>query len=92
MMIEVTSVQPYGGRYLLLTFNDDDYAKVFDTYSLRKLPVFSSLENPKFFNAVLVDEGAVGWNEELQLDPDVLFEESVAVEEIISTFFNPIDQ
>jgi hypothetical protein len=83
----VIEVIPYEGRYLKLRFNDGGDQRVFDTKPLTvKGGVFASLNNLDFFNRVFVHDElkTAAWEGDIDLDPDVLYEKSVPINDFFS--------
>lgn len=88
-MKKVINVTPNSGRYLILSFEGEIELRVYDTILLRE-GIFEKLDDESFFNCVKVDEtlSTVTWEREMDLDPDVLFEESTPINKIFNNFFD----
>ncbi len=75
---EVKSVYPIYDYHLILEFDEGEY-RVADLRPFLKGPVFEPLKDRKFFKLVKVDPeaGTIVWPNEADLDPDVLYAQSV---------------
>ena len=63
---------------LLLKFNTGEKKK-FDAKILFKYPMYAPLKNIGFFKLVKADNMCVYWNDEIDICPDTLYEQSVSV-------------
>lgn len=69
----VKSVEAVNHLSLLVTFNDDTQGKV--TIAKKWLTgVFEELKQPKAFQSVFVEHGAVTWENGLDLDPKSMYD------------------
>ena len=77
MMHEIRSAQPVEPFHLVLEFNPGEY-RIVDIRPFLKGPVFEPLKNERFFKQVKVDRdaGTVVWPGDIDLDPDVLYQNS----------------
>lgn len=77
MLHAVRKVQPAESFHLVLEFNSGEY-RIVDIRPFIKGPVFEPLKNADFFNQVKVDQdsGTIIWPGEIDLDPDVLYQNS----------------
>ncbi len=74
----VTYEHPY---MLMLTFNNGE-ARVFNFENYLQYPVYLKLKDAAFCRKVKPFMGTAVWDEEIDFDPDTLYLESKAVEEI----------
>ena len=78
-MIVAKKVIPYSGRYLNITFSNNEI-KIFDCIKLFELELYKDLNNENLFNSVFVDEcGIICWSDIVDLDPFMVYEESLTV-------------
>jgi len=63
---------------LLITFTNGE-KKIFDVKPYLETGVFKQLKNPVFFITARAEYGTVVWNDELDIDPDTLFLESITI-------------
>lgn len=74
----VKKVEANDNYELLLTFNNGEVKK-FNARELLKYPMYEPLKNIGFFKLVKVDNMCVYWNDEIDICPDTLYEQSVPV-------------
>lgn len=72
----VTEVIPNDNYELILTFNNGEKRK-FDVKTLFKYPMYEPLKNIGFFKLVKVDNMCVYWNDDIDICPDALYQQSV---------------
>jgi len=72
------SVKPLNDHELLITFQNNE-VKIFDVKPLLKYPLYKDLNNSSFFKTVKADGSCVYWNDDVDLCPDMVYEESRAV-------------
>lgn len=72
----VKEVVPTDNFELLLTFNTGEKKK-FDAKKLFEYPMYAPLKNIGFFKLVKADNMCVYWNDEIDICPDTLYEQSV---------------
>ena len=72
----VKKVEPTDNYELLLTFNNGEKKK-FDAKTLFQYPIYAPLKNIGFFKLVKADNMCVYWNDEIDICPDALYEQSV---------------
>lgn len=77
---QVRKVEPLDDYKLLLTFEDKS-RKVFDCSFLLQYKLFEPLKNKGFFRLAHTDGCAVVWNDTLDLDPMMLYNQGVPYEE-----------
>jgi len=79
MYIGVKAVKPQDDYKLLLTFENDEQG-FFDMKPYLDFgPVFRALKEPSMFNSVRVYFDTVSWANEADLDPEILYPNSVLV-------------
>lgn len=71
----VKSVQPKTDYTLLLTFADGKKG-VYNARELLKYPIYSALKNINFFLKARVDGDSVIWNDEIDIAPELLYEQT----------------
>jgi hypothetical protein len=71
-----TDVIPLDEYKLLVTFKNNE-RKVYDVLPLLPLPIYKTLENKGLFSSVKTDGMCVFWNEDIDICPDRLYEDSV---------------
>ncbi len=75
MYIGVKKVKPLDNYCLLLTFENSEQ-RIFDVSPYLDTGIFSELKGNLFFS-VVVDYDTVSWANGADLDPEVLYEQSV---------------
>ena len=79
MYLGVKAVKPQENYMLLLTFENDEQG-LFDMKPYLDFgPVFCALKEPSMFNSVRVYSDTVSWANEADLDPEILYTNSVLV-------------
>jgi len=83
---EIRSVRPVNTFHLVLEFDQGDYRLV-DIRPFIKGPVFEPLMDESFFKKVKVDQDActITWPGDIDLDPNVLYQNSLPYFSIISS-------
>lgn len=71
----IDSVHPSEDYRLQICFNDGE-RRVFDARKLLEEPIFEPLKNVKLFMQAHTDGVAVVWNEDLDVAPEYLYENS----------------
>lgn len=80
-LISVIAVRPMADYKLLITFSNGE-KRIFECLYLLDSPAFKPLNDIDIFNSVYVDFGTVVWNNgEIDIAPETLFENSIAVDE-----------
>ncbi|MGM0621658.1 MAG: DUF2442 domain-containing protein [Bacteroidota bacterium] len=79
MKIELTDVKPSENYTLLLTFSNGEVRR-FDMKPYLGLEMFSELKNLKIFNSVRKSFDTIQWNNEADIDPDILYNESKIID------------
>jgi hypothetical protein len=80
MYLSVKNVIPQENYTLLLTFENDEQRR-FDVKPYLNTGVFDELKNIEIFNSVRVGFDTVEWNNDVDLDPEFLYRNSVSVAE-----------
>ena len=79
MYLAIIKVVPLKDYKLLLTFENNE-ERVFNVKPLMKIGAFQELENPALFNSVRVSFDSIEWANELDLDPEYLYDDSLKIE------------
>jgi len=74
----VKAVEPRPDYMLLLTFNNNE-SRIFDVKPYLSTGIFTELRDATIFNLVKTFNGSVLWPGDLDLCPDTLYEDSIAV-------------
>ncbi len=69
------AVQPLENYELLITFQNGE-KKIFDAKPMLSLPLYAPLKNPAFFNMAQADGMCIYWNEDVDLCPDRVYQNS----------------
>lgn len=80
MYIAVKSVEPIHNYNLLLTF-DNGEKRQFDMKPYLSKGIFQELKDITRFNSVHVSFDTIEWDNEADLDPEILYTNSVQVNE-----------
>ncbi len=78
MYLSVKNVAPGEDYTLLLTFENDEKRR-FDVKPSLDMGVFRELRDVDMFNTVRVSFDTVEWKNEADLDPEILYRNSVGV-------------
>ena len=78
MYLSVIGVIPLADYTLMLEFENRE-KRVFDMSPFLDTGKFSELRNPSLFRSVAVKYDSIEWPNRLDLDPEFLYEKSVAV-------------
>jgi hypothetical protein len=78
MYLGVTAVKPLENYTLLLTFTNGEQ-RYFDVKPYLNFGVFKALQAPSMFNTVRVYAGTITWDDEIDLDPEMLYPKSSSV-------------
>jgi hypothetical protein len=76
----VVAVTPLEGHALLLRFNNGEQRRL-DASPYLAYGVFERLREPAFFALAQADHGTVAWPGGIDLDPDSVYLDSVAVKQ-----------
>ena len=80
MYLAVKTVKPINNYNLILTF-DNGEKRQFDMKPYLNKGIFQELKDISKFNTVRVSFDTIEWDNEADLDPEILYENSVAVVE-----------
>lgn len=82
--IRISGVRPMKDYQLWVRFSTGE-AKVFDFRTLLDAPAFAPLKDEELFKSVYIDYGITVWQDgDIDIDPNYLYENSVAYEEWIA--------
>lgn len=84
MYLAVTHVQPSADYQLILTFANGE-VRQFDMKPYLELGIFKELKKLSLFNTVKVSFDTVEWDNEADMDPEILYTESKAVKTQIAS-------
>ncbi len=84
MYLSVKDVKPLDGYKLLLIFENEE-KRVFDVSPYLNIGKFSELKDPSLFNTVKVKFDSIEWSNSLDLDPELLYQESVKLNNKLHT-------
>lgn len=77
----VTAVEPQSDYTLIITFADGE-KKVYDVLPLLEKAVYLPLKNLSFFFQAKAECGTVIWNDDVDIDPEYLYENGVPLEKV----------
>lgn len=80
MYLVVTEVQPINNYQLILTFENGE-KRQFDMNPYLDKGIFHELRDVSVFNTVRLSFDTVEWANEADLDPEILYEQSIAINE-----------
>ena len=80
MLIDVVKVKALDNYMILLTFENGE-TRIFDVKSYLELGNFKKIRNKEMFDTVRVVLGTVEWSNGVDIDPEVLYEDSIAIVE-----------
>jgi hypothetical protein len=79
MYYAVKKVMPQDNFFLLLVFENGEKRK-FDMKPYLNLGIFKDLNDLKVFNSVKVSFDSIEWDNEADIDPEVLYENSIKID------------
>jgi len=79
MYLSIINVQPLKDYKLLLEFENDE-KRIFDMKPFLNYGRYSELKNINLFKLVRVSFDAIEWPNELDLDPEFLYNKSLSIE------------
>jgi len=83
MYIGVKAVVPQDNYNLLLTFDNNEQG-VFDMKPYLDFgPIFRELKDPVMFNTARVSFNTVAWENEADIDPEILYPDSQIIDGVI---------
>lgn len=71
-------VKPLKNFELLITFQNGE-KKIFDMKPLLTMPLYEPLKNEVLFNSVKADGTCIYWNDDIDLCPDMAYDDSIPV-------------
>lgn len=83
MHYTVKNVIPASDYNLILTFESGE-KKVFDMKPYLEIGIFQELKNYSIFNTVKVNFDTIEWANEADIDPEILYEKSIAIASFLS--------
>jgi hypothetical protein len=84
MYLAVKSVQPSSDYLLILTFSNGE-VRLFDMKPYLEIGLFGELKDISLFNTVRVSFDAIEWDNEADMDPEVLYAHSVPLDNQIAS-------
>jgi len=79
MYLAVKNVQPKNDYLLLLTFENGE-KRQFDMKPYLNVGIFSELKDVNLFKTVCKNFDTVEWDNEADLDPEILYRDSLKIE------------
>jgi len=79
MYLAIKSVKPQENYLLLLTFENGE-KRQFDMKPYLDLGIFRELKDLKLFNTVRTSFDTIEWENEADLDPELLYQKSIRLE------------
>jgi hypothetical protein len=77
MYLAVKGVEPLNDYQLLLTFENGE-KRIFDMKPYLDKGIFKELKDEKKFKSVRVSFDSIEWSNQADIDPEVLYEKSIA--------------
>jgi len=84
MYLGIKKVTPLENYKLLLVFENDE-TKIFDMNDYLELGLFRELKDLKIFNTVSVSFDTIMWENGVDLDPEILYQNSRDAQWCVST-------
>jgi len=84
MYLSIIDVKPLNEYKLLLTFENKE-KRLFDVSPYLDIGKFSELKELSLFNTVKIKFDSIEWNNSLDLDPELLYQESIELKEELNT-------
>ena len=78
MYLAIKKVKPLDGYKLIITFENQE-ERCFDVSPYLEIGKFTELKNISLFNSVKVHFDSIEWANQLDLDPEFLYEKSKAI-------------
>ncbi len=76
MYLSIKEVKPLEEYKLLLTFENDE-VRLFDMNPYLEKGIFKELKDKTKFNSVKVSFDTIEWENEADMDPEMLYEDSI---------------
>lgn len=80
MYLAVKNVKPICNYNLILTFENGE-RRQFDMNPFLNIGIFKELRDVSKFNSVKVSFDTIEWDNEADLDPEILYHSSIKIEE-----------
>jgi hypothetical protein len=80
MYLAIKAVQPIQNYNLILTYQNGE-KRLFDMNPFLNIGVFKELREVEKFNTVRVSFDSIEWENEADLDPEILYEQSRKIED-----------
>ena len=84
MYLAVKNVQPLPNYHLTLTFSNGE-KRQFDMNPYLQAGIFKELQDVSLFNSVRVSFDTIEWDNEADMDPEVLYMESKPMDNLIAS-------
>jgi hypothetical protein len=84
MYLAVKKVQPTSNYQLILTFANGEIRQ-FDMNPYLETGIFQELKNLSVFNTVRVSFDTIEWDNEADMDPEILYKESKMIQSQIAS-------
>lgn len=84
MYLSIIDVKPLDEYKLLLTFENKE-KRLFDVSPYLNMGKFSELKEISLFNTVKIKFDSIEWSNSLDLDPELLYQESIELNEELNT-------
>lgn len=78
MLLDVVNVEPISEFKLFIEFENHE-KRIFDVSPYLNMGIFFKLKDIKIFNRVFIEGGTVMWPGEIDIAPETLYDESIAV-------------
>ncbi len=78
MYLSIVDVKPLENYQLLLKFENNE-EKIFDVTPYLEIGKFQELKDEKLFKTVRVSFDSIEWDNQLDLDPKLLYQKSKAI-------------
>ncbi len=78
MYLSVIDVKALDSYQLLLKFENEE-EKIFDVNPYLEIGKFQELKNEKLFKTVRISFDSIEWDNQLDLDPELLYQKSKAI-------------
>lgn len=79
MYLAVKKVQPIDNYRLILTFSNGE-KRQFDMNPYLETGIFKELQDVSIFNSVRVSFDSIEWDNDADMDPEILYTESTIIE------------
>ena len=80
MYLAIKQVKPLNNYNLLLTFENGE-KRLFDMSPYLNLGIFQELKDEKMFRTVKTNFDTIEWDNEADIDPEILYKDSKMIEE-----------